>query len=86
MSQANNGYAMTDEQKYLFDLNGYQVIPGVLSSEQCRILREFVVALTNDPASLPDHGRYAAIGDWRCTAPERAGYDPGADSRDRHPW
>ena len=54
------GTRMTDEQKYLFDLNGFLVVPGVLSPEECRRLREFIVTLKNDPESLPDHEHYAS--------------------------
>ena len=52
---------MNEEQKYLFDLNGFLVVPGVLTAQQCQELREFVVTLNRDPKSLPDHERYAAI-------------------------
>ncbi len=52
---------MTNEQKYLFDLNGFLVVPGVLTAEECRRMREFIVTLRNDPESLPDHEYYASI-------------------------
>ena len=52
---------MTEEQKYLFDLNGFLVVPGVLTASECQTLREFVVTLNQQPHSLPDHERYAAL-------------------------
>ena len=61
MTSTNSSYIMTEEQKYLFDLNGYLVVPGVLSAETCRIWREYLITLKNDPDSLPYHERYSAI-------------------------
>ena len=52
---------MTEEQKYLFDLNGFLVVPGVLTDDECQRLREFVVTLNDEPDALPDHARYASI-------------------------
>ena len=52
---------MTEEQKYLFDLNGFLVVPGVLTDQECQTLREFVVTLNQEPESLPDHEHYASI-------------------------
>ena len=52
---------MTNEQMYLFDLNGFLVVPGVLTAEECRRMREFILTLKNDPESLPDHEHYASI-------------------------
>ena len=45
---------MNDEQKYLFDLNGFILLPGVLTADECKTLREFVLTLQNDPESLPE--------------------------------
>tara|TARA_B100001013_G_C24605151_1_gene440665 strand:+ start:223 stop:1062 length:840 start_codon:yes stop_codon:yes gene_type:complete len=53
---------MTDEQNYLFDLNGYLLIPGVLSAEECRTLREFITTLHSEPESLPEIDRYSLSG------------------------
>ena len=55
-------HTMTDEQKYLFDLNGYILIPGVLSAEECQTLREFIITLSEDPESLPEKDRFSLSG------------------------
>ena len=53
---------MTDEQKYLFDLNGFILLPGVLTADECKTLREFVLTLRNDPESLPEIDRHSLSG------------------------
>ena len=51
----------TDEQKYLFDKNGWLVIPGVLSDDECAEMRAFCERLHRDPESIPEPER-SAIG------------------------
>ena len=53
---------MNDEQKYLFDLNGFILLPGVLTADECKTLREFVLTLRNDPESLPEIDRHSLSG------------------------
>lgn len=51
----------TDEQKYLFDLRGWLLIPGVLSGAECTEMKAFCEQLHRDPESLPERER-SAIG------------------------
>ena len=53
---------MTDEEKFLFDLKGWVLIPGVLEPDLLAALREHVIALRRDPESLPEHERYSPAG------------------------
>ena len=54
--------AMTEEQKYLFDLKGWILLPGVLEPDLLAALREHVLALRTDPESLPELERYSLAG------------------------
>lgn len=47
----------TDKQKYDFDRDGWLVIPGVLSDDECAEMREFAERLVKDPESIPEHER-----------------------------
>ena len=51
----------TDEQKYLFDKDGWLLIPGVLSDDECAEMRAFCLQLHHDPESIPERER-SAIG------------------------
>ena len=55
---------MTAEQKYLFDMQGFLIVPAVLSAEECSTLRTFVSALEDPEAkeALPPHERYSLAG------------------------
>ena len=53
---------LTQEQKYLFDLRGWLLIPGVLSEEEAAEMRDFAVRLHKEPESLPEHERNALGG------------------------
>lgn len=59
MSTATDAVPMTDEQKYLFDLKGYVVIPGVLTEAELGPLREHGLAdgspFEGPAAELLDH-------------------------------
>jgi hypothetical protein len=53
---------MTDEQRYLFDLNGWLCLPALLSPGQTAAIREHVLRLHRDRASVPPHERYECAG------------------------
>ncbi|MBT6145596.1 MAG: phytanoyl-CoA dioxygenase [Gemmatimonadetes bacterium] len=53
---------MTEEQKFLFDLKGWILIPGVLEPDLLGQLRDHVTRLRQDPESLPAHERYSLAG------------------------
>nr|HMN31148.1 phytanoyl-CoA dioxygenase family protein [Caldilineaceae bacterium] len=48
---------LTQEQKYLFDTRGWLLIPGVLSSDEVKEMRDFCLRLKNNPTSLPEYER-----------------------------
>ncbi len=48
---------LTTEQKYLFDLRGWLLIPGVLSADEAAEMRDFCLRLKFKPESLPEHER-----------------------------
>ncbi len=48
---------LTPEQKYCFDKNGWLLIPGVLTEEEAREMRDFGLQLQHDPESIPEHER-----------------------------
>jgi hypothetical protein len=59
----NVGVSPSAEQIYRFDTEGYLVIPAVLSSDECAVLRDFVAALKLDGgASLDPLERYSYAG------------------------
>ena len=47
----------TVEQKYLFDKDGWLLIPSVLSPEEIAEMREWCERLHFDPESIPEHER-----------------------------
>ena len=53
---------MSEEQKFLFDLKGWVLIPGVLEPNLLEALRQHVVKLRQDAESLPAHERYSLAG------------------------
>jgi hypothetical protein len=53
---------MTDEQKFLFDLKGWLLVPGVLTADECRELREFCRLLRHDRDKLDPKDRYSYAG------------------------
>jgi len=52
----------TDEQKYMFDKDGWLLIPGVLSEAECAEMRAFCLQLHHDPESIPERERSALGG------------------------
>lgn len=45
---------LTDEQKYIFDMRGWLMIPGVLSAEEIEPMRDFIYRLGRERESLPE--------------------------------
>ena len=48
---------LTDEQKYLFDKDGWLLMPSVLSEADCADMRAFCEQLHHDPESIPESER-----------------------------
>ena len=48
---------MTEEQKFLFDLNGFLIVENVLPEDQIERIKEQVYLMTHDPEKLPLHSR-----------------------------
>lgn len=53
---------MTEEQKFLFDLKGWLLVPGVLGADQCKELREFCHKLRHTPDQLAPKDRHSFSG------------------------
>lgn len=45
---------MTDEQRFLFDLNGFLLLEEVLTSEECEALKQQINLMKNAPEKLPE--------------------------------
>ena len=45
---------LTDEQRYTFDLNGWLLVPNVLTGDQCEEMREFCHLLKKEPEKVAD--------------------------------
>lgn len=54
---AVSGGKMSHHDRVVFDLKGYLVKPAVLSPEEVKVLKEFVLRQQHDPNSLPPHER-----------------------------
>jgi hypothetical protein len=52
----------TDEQKYVFDMRGWVLFPGVLSEDEIAEIRAFCTLLKYDPESIPEAERSALGG------------------------
>ena len=48
---------MTEEQKFIFDLKGYLLIPEVLKPSEITTLKAQIETIRTDPESLPPHER-----------------------------
>lgn len=48
---------MTEEQKFIFDLKGYLLIPEVLNSAEIEALKSQIEMIRTNPESLPPHER-----------------------------
>lgn len=56
---------MTEEQKFLFDLQGYLVIEGALAPDQiCRMLAEMEAHGVKDPENDPSKSRFSGFLGW----------------------
>ncbi|MCZ6680182.1 MAG: phytanoyl-CoA dioxygenase [Candidatus Poribacteria bacterium] len=53
---------MTAEQKFVFDLKGWLLVPGVLEPDLLEALREHLYKLKQEPESLPPYERYSLAG------------------------
>jgi hypothetical protein len=53
---------LTDEQKYLFDMRGWILFPGVLDENELEEMRAFSQRLHRNPESIPEHERSALGG------------------------
>ena len=52
----------THEQKYLFDTQGWLLVPGLLGAEEVEEMREFCYRLHREPETLPEDQRSAVGG------------------------
>ena len=50
---------LTEEQKYLFDVQGWLLVPGVLSDAEITEAREFCYRLRDEPQSIASHDRFS---------------------------
>jgi len=48
---------LTQEQKYLFDKNGWLLIPGVLTASEIEEMRDFCYRLKREPETISQHHR-----------------------------
>ncbi|MCZ6632484.1 MAG: phytanoyl-CoA dioxygenase family protein [bacterium] len=55
-------HPMSEYEKFLFDLKGFLVIPGVLTEKEVRIVREHIKTYTENPESLLEHHRAPMAG------------------------
>ena len=44
--------ALSQEQKYIFDMRGWLLMPGVLGAEELEDMRQFCQRLQDDPESM----------------------------------
>jgi len=47
----------TQEQKYLFDMRGWLLVPGVLADDELKEIQDFGSRLRHEPDSIPAHER-----------------------------
>ncbi len=47
----------TQEQKYLFDMRGWLLVPGVLAGDELEEIQDFGYRLRHEPDSIPEHER-----------------------------
>ena len=53
---------MTEEQKYVFDLRGWLLLPGLLSEEEVEPVREHIYRLQREKEFIPPEERYVLGG------------------------
>ena len=56
-SEGNPIVELTDEQRYLFDKDGWLLVPNVLATDEIEEMREFIIRLHEEPESIPEHER-----------------------------
>jgi len=54
--------ALTQEQKYIFDTDGWLLIPGILTDDEVNEMRAFFDRLHREPEPIPEHERSALGG------------------------
>ena len=59
---ADAALPMTEEQKFIFDLKGWLLFPGLLAGGEVTAIREHVYALRDDRDSLDPKDRYSLSG------------------------
>jgi hypothetical protein len=60
--RSETNLSMSDYEKFLFDLKGFLVIPGVLEEDEIRSVRAHVETYIKNPESLPEHCRAPIAG------------------------
>jgi hypothetical protein len=53
---------MSEEQKFVFDLKGWLLLPGLLTQDKVGAIREHAYKCLNEPASLPPEQRHYMAG------------------------
>src|SRR5689334_15234077 len=53
---------MTHEQKFVFDLKGWLLLPDLLTQDQVAAIREHIHKVQREPDSLPPHLRHYMAG------------------------
>ncbi len=61
-SSSHDVLPMTDEQKFIFDLKGWILLPALLEPDVVRAIHEHVDTLVQRPQSLPSHLRSSYSG------------------------
>ena len=64
MTETPSRPALTDEQKFLFDLEGYLVLPGVLSAAECDALSDLADEVWPRQAGDGPFRRAEAVSEW----------------------
>src|SRR5262245_29932275 len=59
---ASDPVPMTEEQKFIFDLKGWLLLPGVLEPNLLQAIRNHLYTLMTAPESLPPYERYSLSG------------------------
>ena len=63
-SEGLAAFALTEEQKYLFDTRGWLLMPGVLAEPEAAEMRDFCYRLKRDAASLAPQSDRRWAGRW----------------------
>ena len=60
--QTSDSPTMTDEQKFIFDLKGWLLIPSVLQPDEIEAVKNHLYTVRDNPESLPEHERNSYSG------------------------